>query len=105
MRHILTSVRVVVVAVAAVVTLAGCGGTESARSVFTVEGMHCESCSSAITTSLEKTDGVVEASADHVKGTAEAVYDPRKVEVETLKAEIEELGYTVTGMSTEAVEG
>jgi len=35
---------------------------------------------------------------------AEAVYHPRKVGVEELKAEIEKLGYTVTGMETEAVD-
>jgi copper chaperone CopZ len=104
MRHILTTVRVRLVAAVAVVTLAACSGPEPIRSVFTVEGMHCESCSSAITTALEKMDGVIEASADHVEGTADAVYDPRIVEVETLKTEIEELGYTVTGVSTEAVE-
>jgi len=91
--------------VVAVVSLAACSDPKPVRSVFTVEGMHCESCSSAITTSLEKTDGVIEASADHEEGTAEVVYDPRKVEVETLETEIEALGYTVVGVSTEVVEG
>jgi len=103
MRRLLTAVTASVVV--AVVSLAACSDPKPVRSVFTVEGMHCESCSSAITTSLEKTDGVVEASADHVTGTAEAVYDPRKVEVETLKTEVEDLGYTVTGVTTEAVKG
>lgn len=101
MQRLIIAVRVSVVV--AVVILAACSGPEPVRSVFTVEGMHCESCSSAITTSLEKTDGVIEASADHVKGTAEVVYDPRKVEVETLETEIEQLGYTVVGVSTETV--
>jgi len=41
---------------------------------------------------------------DHEKGTAEATYRPRKVEADKLKAEIEKLGYTVTGMETESVE-
>ncbi len=103
MQRLFRTVRAI--AVVAVVTLAGCSGPEPVRSVFTVEGMHCESCSSAITTALEKTEGVIEAAADHVEGTAEVVYDPRKVEVETLETEIEELGYTVTGVTTEAVEG
>jgi len=47
---------------------------------------------------------VNEAKADHEKGTAEATYRPRKVEADKLKAEIEKLGYTVTGMETESVE-
>jgi len=77
---------------------------ETVRTVFEVSGMHCDGCSSAITTTLENTTGVVEASADHEKGLAEAVYHPRKVEVEELRKEIEKLGYTVTGMKTEVVE-
>ena len=83
----------------------GCGGDDSVRTVFTVEGMHCDSCSSAITTALEKTDGVVEASADWELGIAEAVYHAHQVDVETLKAEIEDLGYTVTGTKTATLEG
>jgi copper chaperone CopZ len=74
------------------------------RTVFSVEGMHCDACSSTITATLERVDGVVEASADHEEGRAEAVYHPRKVEAEELKAEIEKLGYTVTGMRTEEFE-
>ena len=77
---------------------------DTVRTTFQVEGMHCGSCSSAITSTLEKTSGVIEASADHENGVAEAVYRPRKVEADHLKAEIEKLGYTVTGVETEAVE-
>jgi copper chaperone CopZ len=84
--------------------LAG-GRPDTVRTVFTVEGMHCDSCSSTITATLERIDGVTEASADHEKGLATAVYHPRKVKVEDLKEAIEKLGYTVTGMTTETVEG
>lgn len=77
---------------------------DTVRTTFQVTGMHCDGCSSAITATLEKMSGVVEASADHEKGVAEAVYHPRKVEIEELKTEIEKLGYTVTGMETVAVE-
>jgi Cu2+-exporting ATPase len=80
------------------------GQTDLVRTVFTVQGMHCGGCSSTITATLEKVHGVNEALADHEKGTAEAIYRPRKVDAEKLKAEIEKLGYTVTGMETEAVE-
>jgi copper chaperone CopZ len=65
--------------------------------------MHCGGCSSTITATLERVEGVVEASADHEKGIAEAVYNPRKIEADDLKAEIEKLGYKVTTMKTEAV--
>jgi copper chaperone CopZ len=84
---------------------AGCGGDDSVRTVFTVEGMHCDSCSTAITTALEKTDGVVEASADWEQGIAEVVYHAHQVDVATLKAEIEDLGYTVTRTKTTTLEG
>ena len=105
MRHFFTIAAVIVVAAVIALSASAGGRPDTVRTVFTVEGMHCDGCSSAITASFEKTDGVVEASADHEKGTADVVYHPRKVEVETLKAEIEKLGYTVTGMTTEAVEG
>ena len=104
MRDALTAVLAMIAIAGSVLALVACNRPDTVRTVFTVEGMHCESCSSAITTALEKSDGVIEASADYEKGKAEAVYHARKVAVETLKAEIEDLGYTVTGMSTEAVE-
>jgi copper chaperone CopZ len=100
-------VRVITVAfvvlVAALAVQAG-GRADTVRTVFTVEGMHCDGCSSTITATLKRHEGVLEASADHELGTAQAVYHPRQVKAEELKAEIEKLGYTVTGMSTEAVD-
>lgn len=83
----------------------GCANPDTIRTHFTVEGMHCDACSSAITTALEKTEGVVEASADHEQGTADVVYHSRQIEVEALEVAIEDLGYTVTGATTETVEG
>lgn len=77
---------------------------EVVRTVFTVEGMHCDGCSAAITGALERMDGVSEATADHEKGRAEAVYRPKKVSAEELKAAIEKLGYTVTAMGTTPAE-
>lgn len=104
MRRALTLATAMIAIAGSALALVACNRPDTVRTVFTVEGMHCESCSSAITSSLEKTDGVIEASADHTKGTAEAVYHARTVAAETLKAEIEDLGYTVTGMTTEAVQ-
>jgi len=98
-------VTVVLVALALAAPLAAGGRPDTVRTTFQVKGMHCGGCSSTITATLEKIDGVIEASADHEKGVAEAVYHPRKVEADELKAEIEKLGYTVTGMETEVVEG
>ncbi len=104
MRSHFSTVALIVLCVGVALSLSAGGSPDTVRTVFTIEGMHCDGCSSAITASLEKTDGVVEASADHENGSADVVYHPRTVEADTLKAEIEKLGYTVTGMSTEALE-
>lgn len=95
-----------VLAVALVVmVMAACGRSETVHTSFTVDGMHCESCSSAITEALEKVDGVESASADHATGSAEATFRTSGATPEQLAAEIEGLGYTVTEVKTEPVEG
>jgi copper chaperone CopZ len=105
MRNVVRLVTVVLALLALVAPLAADSRPDTVRTTFQVKGMHCGGCSSTITSTLENVDGVIEASADHEKGVAEAVYRPRKVEADELKAEIEKLGYTVTGMETDAVEG
>ena len=104
MRRVLQLVSIPLIVAGLAALLLADSRPETVRTTFQVTGMHCGSCSSAINASLEKTAGVIEASADHEAGTAEALYYPRKVEAEELKTEIEKLGYTVTGMETEAVE-
>lgn len=95
-----------ILVVAALLIGSGCARPdERVRTAFTVEGMHCDSCSSSIVAALEKVDGVEAVTADHESGTAEAVYRPEIVDADVLEAEIEKLGYTVTGMKTETVEG
>jgi copper chaperone CopZ len=91
--------------VAALLLLSSCARPDvRARTVFTVDGMHCDSCSSSIVATLEKVEGVEAVTADHELGTAEAVHRPEMVGADELKVEIESLGYTVTGMKTETVE-
>jgi copper chaperone CopZ len=91
--------------VAVAVLTAGCGRSQKFRASFTVEGMHCESCSSAITEALERVEGVESASADHGSGAAEAIFRSPEVSVDELTAEIEGLGYTVTRTDSAAVQG
>lgn len=81
-----------------------CNRPDTVRTVFQVEGMHCDNCSTAITETLEHVDGVIEASADYEEGVAQATYHSRKVKVDELKAAIEKLGYTVRSLKTERVE-
>jgi len=105
MRYGFRLVMVVLALAVLAVPIAADSPPDTVRTTFQVEGMHCGGCSSAIIATLEKVDGVIDISSDHEKGVAEVVYRPRKVEADELKAEIEKLGYTVTGMETEAVEG
>ena len=93
----------------AVVTAAACSAPEGEspgleRTVFTVTGMHCDSCNAAIAGALQEMAGVVEASADYTKGEAVAVYRLKQVSAGTLEAAIEKLGYTVTATTTAPVE-
>ena len=104
MRHV-TSLTTIVLVVGLFMGLAACNQkVDRSRTIFTVEGMHCDACSTSIVTTLEKVEGVEEAAADYELGTAEATYRPRTVEADALKVEIEELGYKVIGMETTSVE-
>ncbi len=75
-------------------------GAASVRTVFVVEGMHCDGCSSAITEALEGSEGVESASANHESGIAEAVHRADNGTPEELKTAIEDLGYTVASWET-----
>lgn len=96
---------ILVVLIVAVALVAGCNRSTTVRADFTVEGMHCESCSSAITDALGKIDGVESANADHVAGSAEASFTSPMVTADQLVAEIEGLGYTVTAVETTPSQG
>jgi copper chaperone CopZ len=94
-----------VVMIAGLLIAVGCGGEAVvSRTVFSVEGMHCDSCSTGIVGTLEKLEGVISVSADHEEGFAEAVYRQREVGVDELEAAIEKLGFTVVGVTTEIVD-
>ena len=87
-----------------VLTALGCGGsTTLVEASFSVDGMTCESCSSAITDTLSKIEGVESASADHIIGSAQAVFRSPDVTQDQLIGEIESLGYTVTATETVAI--
>jgi len=98
-------VLVAIVVIIAVGLISGCNRSTTVDASFTVKGMHCESCSSAITDALEKVDGVESASADHAAGSASARFQSPGVSPDELTAEIEGLGYTVTAIKTTTIEG
>ncbi len=91
-------------ALSTVLTALGCGGsTTLVEASFSIAGMTCESCSSAITETLSKLEGVERASADHIIGSAHAVFRSPEVTADQLIGEIEALGYTVTATETATV--
>lgn len=104
MRMPADRVLIAVVLMVAAGMVSGCTRSTTVDASFTVEGMHCESCSSAITEALIKVDGVESASADHVSGSASARFQSPGVSPDELVAEIEGLGYTVTAVKTTPTE-
>lgn len=106
MRTSAERLRIAVLALLAVTALAavGCARSTTVEAELTVEGMHCESCSAAITQALTRIDGVETASADHAAGSAEARFRSPEVTPEQLETAIEDLGYTVTSVSLRPVD-
>lgn len=66
---------------------------------FVVSGMHCTSCSLRIDGELEEQPGVVSAQTNYAHGSTKVTFDPEQVHVETLKAIITQLGYTIASVS------
>ena len=93
-----------VLAFSVVLAALGCSlSTTTIEASFSIDGMTCESCSSAITDTLSKIEGVESASADHIIGSAHAIFRSPGVTVDQLVGEIEGLGYTVTATETATV--
>ncbi len=64
---------------------------------FSVKGMSCEACTKHIDGNLSKVSGVASSSTSYVKGITRIIYDPKKVSEDSLKAQINQTGYQVTG--------
>ena len=64
---------------------------------FNVEGMTCEGCEKAIVTSIEKLEGIKEASASHTEGSATVAFDAGKTDIAAISQAITGAGYEVTG--------
>lgn len=61
-----------------------------------VGGMSCEGCARSIVAALKYLEGVDSAQASPDLGEAWVTYDRGRVSPDTLRREIEELGYKVT---------
>jgi Cu+-exporting ATPase len=59
-----------------------------------IEGMTCAACSAAVERVTKRLDGVAQASVNLTTGRGVFEYDPSKVKLSEIKAEIEDAGYT-----------
>jgi len=85
------------IVVGVVMVLAGsCGSDEPGRpsSVeLAVVGMHCTGCEDGIREHVGGLEGVEQVEADHVDGRVVVTYRPGDIDVPTVAAAIEELGF------------
>lgn len=63
---------------------------------FSVEGMHCASCSQLIKRRLTKLPGVTSADVNYGSETAAVSYDPKTTSLDTMNAELQKMGYSLT---------
>lgn len=63
---------------------------------FDIIGMSCVSCASSIKTYLEKLDGISKADVNFASESGLVTYDPQIITRETIKKEINKLGYEIT---------
>ena len=60
-----------------------------------VEGMSCQHCVASVHKALDKLDGVGRVQVELEEKKVEVVYDPDLVDLQTIRAAIEEEGYQV----------
>ena len=61
--------------------------------IIDIRGMHCKSCAEKIETKLSQTEGIDEARVSLVEEKAFVKFDPAKIDIGTIKKEIESIGY------------
>ncbi len=67
-----------------------------------VSGMTCEGCENAIVASINKLDGIQEATASHTNEEAVVVFDSTKTNSHAITHAIEDAGYSVKGEAAHA---
>lgn len=84
---------------AAILLFSACGSQsepEKREVVFTVGGMYCESCVSAVTNEMNRIDGVSDVNVTLTDSTVVfSAPDNKMPDQERIKRSIEALGYTV----------
>lgn len=65
------------------------------KQTFSVEGMHCASCSQLIKRHLSKLKGVSSAQVNYGSETAAVTFNPDTVSIDSMNAELGKMGYTL----------
>jgi copper chaperone CopZ len=65
--------------------------------IFTIEGMHCEGCSSTVKTLIERQPGVQMATVSFADRQARIFYDPNAIDESRLVVAIQKPGFRVAG--------
>ena len=60
-----------------------------------VKGMTCEGCENAVVASINKLDGIQEATASHTEESTVVSFDPGKTDKEAISQAIMDAGYEV----------
>tara|TARA_Y100000310_G_scaffold196122_1_gene196141 strand:- start:3807 stop:5993 length:2187 start_codon:yes stop_codon:yes gene_type:complete len=72
------------------------------KSEIHITGMHCASCSTLLTKSLSKLDGVKQANVNYSTAKASIEYDPKKVSVKDFISAVEKRGYGAQDVSKDS---
>jgi copper chaperone CopZ len=77
------------------------GGTtgwaaENARTTFTITGMTCGGCASAVKIQLKRTEGVVSYDVSYERGEANVTYEPAKISPQKIAESISKTGFRAT---------
>lgn len=65
------------------------------KQTFSVEGMHCASCSQLIKRRLTKLPGVTTADVNYGSETASVAFNPETISIDTMNTELQKMGYTL----------
>ena len=69
------------------------GGEDKMKKIFTIKGMHCESCSKLIESELE--DNGIFSKIDFKSGKAVINFDEKKISEDRIKSLIKNLSYNL----------
>ena len=69
------------------------------QTIFKVEGLSCQGCANAVTNVLNDVDGVQSAVIDLDNASAQVDFDETLTTFETLRAAVDEAGYTLVKLS------